>query len=191
MTSNTSWNSKVAKDYFASLTRIAGEMLDQAASPEGEAAGSAGPQEVVDALAVIVDQLEQVSAAIPAESSAPQEESPEAQAPAYPEEQPEEADPRFARLAELEKIVSRNELEKVAKTYAELHAGTNVQQAKYDEVLSSNESPSVWIAKIEAIESFKNEQGTSPYKPAQTTSSWIPSRTKVAKQQGSNGMMRL
>jgi len=57
MTSTTSWTVGNAKTIFAKLTKIANEQLDVAGAP-AEDAGSAGPQEVVDALEVIVQQLE-------------------------------------------------------------------------------------------------------------------------------------
>jgi len=191
MTSKT-WNSETARQVFAKFTHIAEEMLEQAA-PSNDAAGTAGPQEVVDALEVIVQELETISAAIPAESSAGSEEQAVAPAAEAPVEEPVEEDPRFAKLqkqfAAQQVIIDRNELEKVAQTYAELYAEPKVQQAKYDEVISSKESSSVWSAKIEAISQFKNEQGINSYKPAQTTNNWLKPMTKVAKQ--SNGRMRL
>ena len=49
MTSSTSWNVTNAKTIFAKLTKIANEQLDVAAEPAQDA-GSAGPQEVVDAI---------------------------------------------------------------------------------------------------------------------------------------------
>jgi hypothetical protein len=192
-----SWNSEIARQVFAKFTKIAEDMLEQSAlpSPNEDVQGSAGPQEVVDALEGIVSELETISAAIPAESSN-EPEVPEALAVEAPVEEPnteEEEDPKFAKLkqqfAEQQVIIDRNELEKVAKTFAELYEEPKVQQAKYDEVLSSKEKSSVWLAKIEAIEQFKNEQGTNSYKPAQTMSSWIKPLTKVAKQ--NNGRMRL
>ena len=68
MTSTTSWTVGNAKTIFAKLTKIANEQLDVAAEPADDSM-SAGPQEVVDALEVIVQQLEEVQEAIPAESS--------------------------------------------------------------------------------------------------------------------------
>jgi hypothetical protein len=192
---NKSWNTDIAKQVFAKFTKIAEDMLEQAtAAPPSDAAGSAGPQEVVDALEGVVAELESISQAIPAESSAGPEElgAPTVEAPVE-EPNPEEEDPKFAKLqkqmAAQQVIIDRNELEKVAKTYAELHVEPKVQQAKYDEVLSSSEQSSVWLAKIEAIEQFKQEQGINSYKPAQTTSNWLKPLTKVAKQ--GNGRMRL
>jgi len=190
-----SWNTEIAQQVFAKFTKIAEDMLEQASAPPSDAAGTAGPQEVVDALEGVVEELETISAAIPAESSADPEEleAPTVEAPVEEPNTEEDEDPRFAKLqkqlAAQQVIIDRNELEKVAKTYAELHVDSKVQQAKYDEVLSSNEKSSVWLAKIEAISAFKNEQGIDSYKPAQTTSNWIKPLTKVAKQ--SNGRMRL
>ena len=193
--SNNSWNKDIAKQVFAKFTKIAEDMLEQATvAPSNDAAGSAGPQEVVDALEGVVAELETISAAIPAESSAGPEElgAPTVEAPVE-EPNTEDEDPRFAKLqqqmAEQQVIIDRNELEKVAKDFAELYVEPKVQQAKYDEVISSKDSPKTWLAKIEAISQFKNEQGIDSYKPAQTTSNWLKPLTKVAKQ--SNGRMRL
>ena len=60
--SRQNWT-KIARDVSKAQSKIANELLDAA-----EAGGDvAGPQEVVDAIEVIVDQLEEVQAAIPAE----------------------------------------------------------------------------------------------------------------------------
>lgn len=183
------WTVSEARAVFAQLTKIAEGMLDQAAaSPDAQSAGTAGPQEVVDALDVIVDQLEQVQAAIPAEPT-----TQEPMAAESPEPSPEE-EPKLAKLtAELklaQEKLDRIELEKVAERFAELHDEPKVQQAKYDEVINSKEKPAYWIAKIEAIEQFKQNEGASSYKPAQTQTSWLKPRSKVAKQSG-EGMMNL
>jgi hypothetical protein len=201
MTSTTSWTPKVARAIFAKQLKIANELLDvagQAPAPE-EAAGTAGPQEVVDALDVIVDQLEEIQAAVPAEPAAeegvvdPAAEAP-VEEPVAEEPVPEE-EPKLAkansRIAELEKHIEGQELARVAQSYGELFNDTKVQQAKYDEVISSGKDSKYWTAKIEAISEFKENAGeSSQYKPAKNTTSWLQSRTKVAKQ-GGNEMMRL
>ena len=212
MTKTTSWTPKVAKTTFVKLIKVANDLLDVAAeapvpSPEEEQAGTAGPQEVVDALDVIVEELEEVQAVIPAEPSA---DTGEPQPGQVPQEQPEiEADPvadpvndnpdpdeeprlakSTARIAELEKKLEKQDLEKVAQNYGELFEDTRTQQAKFDEVLTSKQSSKYWIAKIEAITEFKENAGeTNPYKPAKTTTSWIQPRSKFAKQ--ATGLVRL
>jgi hypothetical protein len=201
MTSTTSWTPKVAREIFAKQTKLANELLDvagQTPAPE-DAAGTAGPQEVVDALDVIVDQLEEVQAAIPAEPAA--EEGvvdPAAEAPVdepVAEEPVPEEEPKLAkansRIAELEKKLETQELERVAQSYGELFNEPKVMQAKYEEVLKSGKDSKYWTAKIEAISEFKENAGeTTQYKPAKNVSSWIQSRTKVAKM-ASNELVRL
>lgn len=193
MTDNT-WNVQTAKTFFAKLTKIAEDMVDaqaQAPAPQ-DGAGSAGPQEVVDALAVIVDELEQVQAAIPAE---PSNQGPAEQAPAEaPVAEPTE-EPKLAQLQSELKIAKEQldniNREKIAMKFAELHGDSNVQQAKFDEVMSSKDDLSVWTAKIESIEQYKQHEGaSSTYRPAQQMSSWIKPRSKIAKL-ADNGLMSL
>lgn len=173
-----------ARTLYAKLVKIANDMVDVAAAPQ-DGAGSAGPQEVVDALEVVIDELEAVSEAIPAE---PTNEAPEEGAPVdapveEPVEEPEE--PKLAkaneRIASLERELDSINREKIATRYAELFEDSKVQQAKYDEVLSSKDNLSTWTAKIESIEQYKQNEGASSYRPAKTTSSWVQSRSKVAK----------
>jgi len=193
MTSSTSWNVTNAKTIFAKLTKIANEQLDVAAEPAQDA-GSAGPQEVVDALEVIVQELEEVQEAIPAEPSMEEEvpeEVPEeeVEAPVEVPEEPEVVGKLKSQVAALTSQLDSINKEKIASEYAELFDEPRVQQAKYDEVLSSSKNSAYWSAQIEAIGQFKKDAGVSSYKPAQTTNSWVQPRTKVAKQ--GSGMMRL
>ena len=188
MTSSTSWNVTNAKTIFAKLTKIANEQLDVAAEP-AEDAGSAGPQEVVDALEVIVQQLEEVQEAIPAESSIEEEVPEQVEAPVEVPEEPEVVGKLKSQVAALTSQLDSINKEKIASDYAELFDEPKVQQAKYDEVISSKKDSAYWSAQIEAIGQFKQDAGVSSYKPAQATNSWVQPRTKVAKQ-GSE-MMRL
>jgi len=188
MTMNTDkWTVGKARTIFAQLTRVANDMLE--AAPAADAAGSAGPQEVVDAIEVIVDQLEEVQAAIPAEPSMEDVEAPVEEAPV--EEPPvEEEEPKLAKqVRELQAKLEEAELEKVAKEYGSLFDEPKVQQAKYEGVLNSSHDSKYCIAQIEAIQQFKETTGVSSYKPAKTTSNWVMPRTKVAKQ--SSEMMSL
>ena len=182
MTSSTSWNVTNAKTIFAKLTKIANEQLDVAAEPAPEA-GSAGPQEVVDALEVIVQELEEVQEAIPAESSI-EEEVPEevVEAPVEVPEEPEVVGKLKSQVAALTSQLDSINKEKIASDYAELFDEPKVQQAKYDEVISSKKDSAYWSAQIDAIGQFKQDAGVSSYKPAKTTSNWVQPRTKVAKQ---------
>lgn len=189
-----------SRTILAKLVKVANDLVDvAAAAPEESGAGSAGPQEVVDALEVVIDELSQVQEAIPAEPSngspeegVPVEEAPVDESPveAPVAEESEEEEPKLAKqvralTAQLDKI----NREKVATQFAELFDEPKVQQAKYDEVLSSSKDSAYWSAQIEAIGQFKQDAGVSSYKPAQTTNSWVQPRTKVAKQ--GSGMMRL
>ena len=189
MTSSTSWNVTNAKTIFAKLTKIANEQLDVAAEPAQEA-GSAGPQEVVDALEIIVQELEEVQEAIPAESSMEEQVEPEQiEAPVEVPEEPEVVGKLKSQVAALTSQLDSINKEKIASDYAELFDEPKVQQAKYDEVLSSSKDSAYWSAQIQAIGQFKQDAGVSSYKPAQSTNSWVQPRTKVAKQ--GSGMMRL
>jgi len=188
MTSSTSWNVTNAKTIFAKLTKIANEQLDVAAEPAQEA-GSAGPQEVVDALEVIVQELEEVQEAIPAESSIEEEVPEQVEAPVEVPEEPEVVGKLKSQVAALTSQLDSINKEKIASEYAELFDEPKVQQAKYDEVLSSSKDSAYWSAQIDAIGQFKQDAGVSSYKPAQATNSWVQPRTKVAKQ--GSGMMRL
>ena len=62
--SRQNWT-KIARDVTKAQSKIANELLD--AAEAGGNGAVAGPQEVVDAIEVIVDQLEEVQEAIPAE----------------------------------------------------------------------------------------------------------------------------
>lgn len=188
MTDSTSWNVTNAKSIFAKLTKIANEQLDVAAAP-AEDAGSAGPQEVVDALEIIVQELEEVQEAIPAEPSMEEEVPEQVEAPVEVPEEPEVVGKLKSQVAALTSQLDSINKEKIASEYAELFDEPKVQQAKYDEVLSSSKDSAYWSAQIEAIGQFKRDAGVSSYKPAQTTNSWVQPRTKVAKQ--GSGMMRL
>ncbi len=196
-----------AKNLHAKLVKVANDMLDVAAAPAPEpgaeaSAGTAGPQEVVDALEVVIDELEQVSEAIPAEPSnagpevvepavedptgEPQVEEPVAD-PAVEEEEPKLAKQVKDLTAQLDAINRKD----VATLYAELFNEPKVQQAKFDEVIASKESTKLWTAKINSIEQYKQNEGASTTKiakAAENMTSWI-SRSKFAKQD--NGLMNL
>ena len=189
MTRNTELTVSKARTIFAKLTKVAEDMLDVAAAPapapsqEEAEAGTAGPQEVVDAIEVIVDELEQVQEAIPAE---PTNEEVEVEAEQVDVAEPVvEEEPKIAKLQKDLKIaqgeLTKIALERMAETYAEQFDEPRVQQAKYDEVISSKEGVSYWTAQIKAIEQYKETTGAASYKPAQTTTSWIKPRSKVAK----------
>ena len=186
--SRQNWT-KIARDVSKAQSRIANELLDAA-----EAGGDvAGPQEVVDAIEVIVDQLEEVQAAIPAEPmgaepvgvEGPQiEEAPveEVEAPLEEEEEEEEYVAKLkSQVAALTHKVTAQDRERLAQAYSELFENVKVAQEKFDEVINSKEPISSWQGKIAAIENYRNEtkQGTA-YSIAPTTSGFL-SRSKVAK----------
>ena len=189
--SRQNWT-RIARDVTKAQSKIANELLDAAeAGGNGEVAG---PQEVVDAIEVIVDQLEEVQAAIPAEPTGaeavvegPQIEG-EVEAPVEEVEAPieeEEEEEYVAKLkyqvAALTQKVTAQDRERLAQAYSELFDNVKVAQEKFDEVINSNEPISSWQGKIAAIENYRNEtkQGTA-YSIAPTTSGFL-SRSKVAK----------
>lgn len=120
-----------------------------------------------------------------------EEEVPEevVEAPVEVPEEPEVVGKLKSQVAALTSQLDSINKEKIASDYAELFDEPKVQQAKYDEVLSSSKDSAYWSAQIEAIGQFKQDAGVSSYKPAQSTNSWVQPRTKVAKQ--GSGMMRL
>ena len=191
--SRQNWT-RIARDVTKAQSKIANELLD-AAEAGGEGA-VAGPQEVVNAIEVIVDQLEEVQAAIPAEPAGaepvvegPQiegevEEAPieEVEAPIEEEEEEEEYVAKLKyQVAALTQKVTAQDRERLAQAYSDLFDNVKVAQEKFDEVVNSKEPISSWQGKIAAIENYRNEtkQGTA-YSIAPTTSGFL-SRSKVAK----------
>jgi len=195
--SRQNWT-RIARNVAKAQSKIANELLDVA---EAEGTGEvAGPQEVVDAIEVIVDQLEEVQAAIPAEASgeelgveAPVEEAPveEVAAPVEEEEEEEEYVAKLkSQVAVLTKKVGAQERERIAQSYSELFDNVQVAQQKFDEVIRSSEPNGSWQGKIAAIENYRNETNANPsYAVAPTTSGFL-SRSKVAKLRG-NGLEHL
>ena len=197
--SRQNWT-RIARNVAKAQSKIANDLLDVA---EAEGNGEvAGPQEVVDAIEVIVDQLEEVQAAIPAEASgdelgveAPVEElgeevaAPveEVEAPVVEEEEEEEeyVAKLKSQVAVLTKKVGAQERERIAQAYSELFDDVKVAQVKFDEVIRSSEPNGSWQGKIAAIENYRNEVKSNPsYAIAPTTSGFL-SRSKVAKLRGS------
>ena len=202
--SRQNWT-RIARNVAKAQSKIANDLLDVA---EAEGNGEvAGPQEVVDAIEVIVDQLEEVQAAIPAEASAdeavveapvegPVEEEVEApveevEAPVVEEEEEEEYVAKLkSQVAALTKKVGAQERERMAQAYSELFDDIKVAQVKFDEVIRSSAPISSWQGKIAAIENYRNETKSNPsYATAPTTSGFL-SRSKVAKLRG-NGLEHL
>ena len=194
--SRQNWT-RIARDVTKAQSKIANELLD-AAEAGGEGA-VAGPQEVVNAIEVIVDQLEEVQAAIPAEPAGaePVVEGPqiegeveapveEVEAPVVEEEEEEEYVAKLkAQVATLARKVDVQDRERMAQAYSELFDNVQVAQQKFDEVINSKDTISSWQGKIAAIENYRNEskEGT-PYSVAPTTSGFL-SRSKTAKLQAS------
>ena len=200
--SRQNWT-RIARNVAKAQSKIANDLLDVA---EAEGNGEvAGPQEVVDAIEVIVDQLEEVQAAIPAEASgdelgveAPVEElgeevaAPveEVEAPIEEEEEEEYVAKLKSQVAVLTRKVGAQERERIAQSYSELFDDIKVAQVKFDEVIRSSEPNGSWQGKIAAIENYRNEVKSNPsYAVAPTTSGFL-SRSKVAKLRG-NGLEHL
>ena len=197
--SKQNWT-RIARNVAKAQSKIANDLLDVA---EAEGNGEvAGPQEVVDAIEVIVDQLEEVQAAIPAEASADEAvveapveelggevEAPveEVEAPVVEEEEEEEeyVAKLKSQVAVLTRKVGAQERERLAQAYSELFDDIKVAQVKFDEVIRSSEPNGSWQGKIAAIENYRNETKSNPsYAIAPTTSGFL-SRSKVAKLRGS------
>ena len=191
--SRQNWT-RIARDVTKAQSKIANELLD-AAEAGGEGA-VAGPQEVVNAIEVIVDQLEEVQAAIPAEPAGaePVVEGPqiegeveapveEVEAPMEEEEEEEYVAKLKSQVAILARKVDVQDRERMAQAYSELFSNVQVAQQKFEEVVNSKEPISSWQGKIAAIENYRNEskEGT-PYSVAPTTSGFL-SRSKTAKLQ--------
>ena len=191
--SRQNWT-RIARDVTKAQSKIANELLD-AAEAGGEGA-VAGPQEVVNAIEVIVDQLEEVQAAIPAEPTGAEAvvegpqiegevEAPveEVEAPIEEEEEEEYVAKLKSQVAILARKVDVQDRERMAQAYSELFSNVQVAQQKFEEVVNSKEPISSWQGKIAAIENYRNEskEGT-PYSVAPTTSGFL-SRSKTAKLQ--------
>jgi len=172
-------------EIHAKLVKIAQDQLDTA---NGQAQGSAGPQEVVDALVQVIDELQSVADAIPAEPS--RQQNPEAEAPAEePEEKPlcakvDEKDVVIkeltAKVEALNSHIAKEQLAKVAEEYAKtISNDTRKQQAKYEEIMKSEKDASYWSARLEAINEYTqaNNVNTQFLKPAKNESFY-----RVAKQ---------
>jgi len=198
--SRQNWT-RIARDVTRAQSKIANELLD--AAEAGGEGSVAGPQEVVDAIEVIVDQLEEVQQAIPAEPTGAEAvvegpqiegevEAPveEVEAPIEEEEEEEYVAKLKSQVAALTHKVTAQERERMAQAYSELFDNVQVAQQKFDEVINSKETISSWQGKIAAIENYRNEskEGT-PYSVAPTTSGFL-SRSKVAKLQ-SGGLEHL
>ena len=189
--SRQNWT-RIARDVTKAQSKIANELLDAAeAGGNGEVAG---PQEVVDAIEVIVDQLEEVQAAIPAEPTGAEAvvegpqiegevEAPveEVEAPIEEEEEEEYVAKLKSQVATLARKVDVQDRERMAQAYSELFDNVQVAQQKFEEVVNSKDTISSWQGKIAAIENYRNETkvGTA-YSIAPTTSGFL-SRSKVAK----------
>jgi len=173
---------KSLKQIHSRLVKIAQDELDIA---NGQEAGTAGPQEVVDSLVEVIADLEDTVEVIPAEPSEPQGEEldPMATEPA-PEPVVEEEDPlkpakvknaadddkdddedkeKDAKLAQanakiviLEAKFAKEELSKVAKDYAQTFANdTSAQQIKYDAIMKAGKSAAFWSEKLASIEEYQ------------------------------------
>ena len=199
---------KLASKYFKSLAKIANDELalangeapavapengvEPAVAPE-DGEGTAGPQEVVDAIEVIVSELEEVQEAIPAEPTQELDAEPEVEAkpevqaepaaePAVEEEKIEVAKLN-TQVAVLTKRLAQQDLEKSADRYAQLYNGPTIQEAKFQEVIKSGKNAEHWDAKIAAIEEYRSTEGSndSSIRQAGNVTSWIKPLSKTAK----------
>ena len=189
-------------EIHSKLVKIAQDQLDTA---NGQAQGSAGPQEVVDALVQVIDELQSVADAIPAQPTNNEQAPPGDASPSAGEEPPAEEDEKrrpmgakvdekdlkinelTAKVEVLNSHIAKEQLAKVAEEYARvLSNDTRKQQAKFDEIVKSDKPADYWSARLEAINEFTetNNVSTQFAKPAKTESFY-----RVAKQ--SNNLREL
>lgn len=88
-----------------------------------------------------------------------------------------------AQVAALNRKVDAQEREKLAQTYSELFDDIKVAQAKFDEVVSSQDPIGSWQSKIAAIQAYKDNTGGNSQYVSPTNTSGFLSRSKVAKLQ--------
>lgn len=189
---------------YNALVKVAGSMLKTAMD------GSATPQDVIEVLDSVVEQLAEIRQEIPGGNAASPEEGDEAEtqapaptsAPAPEEDEEEDVPPKKkvaktdnsiaikqakeiselkARLDDAEAYKLAKEREDVAESYADIFPEA-VQQAKYDEVINSTEPLATWEIKIAALQEFNQNS----VRPAKNQTTWIPQ--KVAKQQVRSGI---
>ena len=157
---------KIAQDELA----ITNKMQEQATAPS-----EAGPQEVVNAIAEIADDIESVMAIIPAEPQSGQPDDGDAtdnldnesedNTPIDPEKEQ-----LAAQIAILTEKVDKQEKAKIAQEIAELYGGS---EAKYAEIVNSDKSSRYWAGQLDVIKSFSDEMGLDKSKVAQTSSSYV------------------
>lgn len=175
MTEITSRNwTEQARTIINQLARVAQDQLETATNAEQ---ATAGPQEVVDALEIIINELETVQNAIPAQPSSGEQE--QTQAPPQEEERPVTAK-LASEVKELQAKLEQAEKEKIANEYADLFSDSKTSQQKFDEVLKSEKDSHFWSAKIDSIKEYQSSTGNTPYRPAKNFSTNI----KVAQNQG-------
>lgn len=188
------------KHNFDTLVKCAGDMLQSAQNE------SATPQDVINVLDSVVDQLTEIKAAIPGGQSEQSQAAPPGQKPEpvgksaktetdtaeegreKVEEQnkaQEELKSMKLKVAELTKYQEGKEREEVATEWSELFE-PRLRAGKFDEVMKSPDPLETWITKIDAISEYA--KSTNSVRPARNENVWIP--FKGAKQI-SSGLKRL
>lgn len=157
--------------------------------------GEAGPQEVVDAVANIANELEDVLKMIPAEPHIESEDMSEKETIVAENEMKEnnanimmEEDPEKklmqSKIASLEKQLDNQNKDVVANKIAHLYGGDEVV---YNKIMSSDKPSSFHVAQLETLEDFIKNSKTEDNTPniAQNFSSYL----KVAQTKKPRRMM--
>ena len=182
---------KSFKEIRTKLLKVAQDELDITKQiPQGDS----GPQEVVDAVAEVAKDLEDVIAMIPAEPQAGGEDIndgddiPEMKVEDDMAVEPAMEDPEkktmMARIAELSKKLDVQEKDKIANRIAQLYGDS---EAKYDEIMASDKDAKYHAAQLETLEDFvKIAETQRKMQTAQDFSSYV----KVAQQLGKSESRR-
>jgi len=165
------------RDTIVRLAEIGADMVDANENRK------ASPEEVLQDLERVAQELESIMASIPAQENS-EPEAPVAQPP-----NPSQVAKLEKEVATLTAKLTLQDKEKIATRYAELF-DQNKYAEKYDEVMNSEDSNSVWTAKIEAIEKFANESDGTPVRHASSQSFSYQKTAKLAKRLGSTEHMR-
>lgn len=154
------------KTVIGKLVKVAEDM---AAVNQDAAEQKAGPDEVAEALSVIIGELETVVNAIPTQEAPEGDVAPEAVAP---EESPKVAE-LTTKVAELTDKLDAKEREDIAEDFADLFDPLT-HDAKVKEVIVSKDSNETWTTKIAAIRDFQEQNPkTKPYRHAQSYSGYV------------------
>lgn len=171
-------NAEQIKSFKAIRTKLLKVAQDELDLTKQIPNGESGPQEVVDAVAEIASDLEEVIDMIPAEPSSEEgvdidDQEPQEGAEVKPEDPivDPEKDLMQAKIAELEKKIDTNEKDVIANKIAELYGGS---KDIYDRIMADNKPASFHAAQLDTIEDFvKNAKTERKTQIAQDFSSYV------------------